>query len=798
MRVSVPAPASKTTAATAATAARLQRCSCGQASKPEECPECRRKAALQRAAAGGAGEDGRDGPALAPPVVHDVLRSPGQPLDAGVRATMENGFGHDFGAVRVHHDARAAGSARAVNALAYTVGQHVVFAPGTYNPATNPGRRLIAHELAHTIQQGAAGQAGGLQARLEVAPVDDPLEAEADRLAASALSGTAAGGAAAPGAQAPISTPSTPSRLRVHRDPPTAGTPPPTPPPRVVYIDANVIDQISRGNVPAATQLKQLLSQGVEVRIGQQAYNEMVHNPGIPRTGAANKLLLDELGIKLGPKTAMADRVGALDANITTSRSGSPILSEPDAAVLAEVKAAGRQAEIWSFDKAFRTNPQNIESTFGVKVAPESTTIAPVQSGAPDYRVARQNMGLKPVEIGLNGEVKPTAPVPGEKPPGAAKPGANETPPPSAPVRVQAEFKITSSTPQANGNILTEVEVVLKGSLDELNKLGGGKSIPAKIVMRITHTADGALVAAEGLAGESAGLVNTLARQALATAPGAGGAETGAAAGVAAGAKAVPKWVKGVGWGGTILFVAVTGYQLGTATPEERPRVATTAAGGFAAGTISSYVVCNVIFGIETFGLSLIGCALVAGGIGGYVGSEVAGAGYDKALESALTPLERSLRDLQKAPGNAQKLFHAMVSKSGTGLAINETFVKQFMGIVPADLTDAELSALVAGLTSVSSGDTLTGVLNKLHSAILNLPGRKPVSLEILRQGMRDQGLFPILPVGNDTIRLLPQPALTPFLDPLPGGPLGKAPAPTQPLLEFRFDLSNIKPPGKR
>ena len=62
-----------------------------------------------------------------PPIVHEVLHSPGQPLDPATRAFMEPRFGHDFSTVRVHTDARAAASARTVNALAYTVGRDVVF-----------------------------------------------------------------------------------------------------------------------------------------------------------------------------------------------------------------------------------------------------------------------------------------------------------------------------------------------------------------------------------------------------------------------------------------------------------------------------------------------------------------------------------------------------------------------------------------------------------------------------------------------------------------------------------------------
>lgn len=92
-----------------------------------------------------------------PPIVDDVLRSPGQPLAASTRAFMEPRFGHDFSKVRVHDDAHAARSAEAVNALAYTVRNDVVFGSGRYQPETIAGKRLLAHELTHVTQQNPSG-----------------------------------------------------------------------------------------------------------------------------------------------------------------------------------------------------------------------------------------------------------------------------------------------------------------------------------------------------------------------------------------------------------------------------------------------------------------------------------------------------------------------------------------------------------------------------------------------------------------------------------------------------------------
>jgi hypothetical protein len=94
-----------------------------------------------------------------PLVVHETLRSSGQSLNMDTREYMEPRFGHDFSNVRIHSDVKAAESTRAIDAQAYTVGQDVAFARGKYRPDTNAGKSLLAHELAHVVQQdrGAFG-----------------------------------------------------------------------------------------------------------------------------------------------------------------------------------------------------------------------------------------------------------------------------------------------------------------------------------------------------------------------------------------------------------------------------------------------------------------------------------------------------------------------------------------------------------------------------------------------------------------------------------------------------------------
>ncbi len=157
--------------------------SCGQQTiAGGECSECQKKRSLLRHRSINQAESSE-----VPPIVHEALRSHGQPLDFAARTFMEARFGQDFSRVRVHKDAQAAKSARAVNALAYTRGQNIVFGAGQYQPATTSGQKLLAHELTHVLQQSESGASH--QVHLDLGAVDDPAEKEADRVARSIIGG---------------------------------------------------------------------------------------------------------------------------------------------------------------------------------------------------------------------------------------------------------------------------------------------------------------------------------------------------------------------------------------------------------------------------------------------------------------------------------------------------------------------------------------------------------------------------------------------------------------------------------
>jgi hypothetical protein len=125
-------------------------CACGG-----ECPECKAKQdkILQTKRI----RTNAVSTTLAPPIVHEVLRRPGQPLDVRTRHLVEPRLNYDFSGVRVHTGAHAEASAQSVNALAYTAGSHIVFNAAQYAPGTNEGLKLLIHELTHVVQQHSTG-----------------------------------------------------------------------------------------------------------------------------------------------------------------------------------------------------------------------------------------------------------------------------------------------------------------------------------------------------------------------------------------------------------------------------------------------------------------------------------------------------------------------------------------------------------------------------------------------------------------------------------------------------------------
>ncbi|HWG72744.1 MAG TPA: DUF4157 domain-containing protein [Acidimicrobiales bacterium] len=120
-------------------------------------------------------EEGDDHP------IKSVIQSGGSPLEAPVRSKMEGAFGQDFSDVRVHSDSSASSSAQAVAATAATVGNHIVFRSGEYNPSSSKGQHLLAHELTHVVQQRSGPVTGTPQAGgISVSDPSDSFETAAE------------------------------------------------------------------------------------------------------------------------------------------------------------------------------------------------------------------------------------------------------------------------------------------------------------------------------------------------------------------------------------------------------------------------------------------------------------------------------------------------------------------------------------------------------------------------------------------------------------------------------------------
>ena len=213
--LSAPARIAADRAAMPGSATILRRCNCGSHTHGSgACADCRKKEVQRKGTAGRTLDTDSEG---VPAIVNDVLADGGEPLPETTRAFMEPKFGCDFSRVRVHTGDRADQSAQAIHASAYAFGSHITFASGAYAPDSPQGRHLLAHELAHVVQQSASSSS---QAE-RIAPQTSDAERAADVAADTVVSGgdgASAGGPSSGGVQrqaAPFI-----KQVKVHLTPP--------------------------------------------------------------------------------------------------------------------------------------------------------------------------------------------------------------------------------------------------------------------------------------------------------------------------------------------------------------------------------------------------------------------------------------------------------------------------------------------------------------------------------------------------------------------------------------------------
>ncbi len=164
----------------------LRECECAPGS-PCQCTEENRsqgdEAVARQTTAGGSPAVGRLSPSRS--FVQMTLQTAGRPLENGLREKTEASFGADFSGVRIHTGSTAGALARSIDAVAYTVGSHVVFGEGGYAPETPRGWRTLVHELTHVVQQSGRlpSDVGSGEAEVALSEPGDPLEREAERVA---------------------------------------------------------------------------------------------------------------------------------------------------------------------------------------------------------------------------------------------------------------------------------------------------------------------------------------------------------------------------------------------------------------------------------------------------------------------------------------------------------------------------------------------------------------------------------------------------------------------------------------
>lgn len=305
---------------------------------------------LTQAAAGqGPRRCGGDGAAMADaaPGVATALGSPGRPLDRETRGLMESRIGFDFSKVRVHTDPKAAASARSLGARAYTIGNDVVFAAGRFTPRTTDGRRLLAHELTHVVQQSPAGAPSR-------APASFPISRSGERMLA--------------------------------RDPdPNAPAGPGPKQTRIVRLDNNVFAEIGRGNAQVAGALRAMTQDpNTKVQMSRGVYIETTRVTG--EMLAVRKALIEKLHIEIvdEPLAARAETYGNYaDAKDFPTHGGPKVTGGEKATLedlphIASAKAGGPDVELWSMDGRVQGNAAKL----GVKIAPESKI--PILKNVPD------------------------------------------------------------------------------------------------------------------------------------------------------------------------------------------------------------------------------------------------------------------------------------------------------------------------------------------------------------------------------------------------------------------------------
>jgi hypothetical protein len=385
--------------------------------------------------------------------VNSVVSSPGQPLDAATRSFVEPRFGRDFSHVRVHHDTAAARSAQAVNAHAYTAGNHIAFAPGQYAPDSNAGKRLLAHELTHTVQQNSTFGNGLLQ-RSEDPDFSGVTDAEIN----ASLDGMETPGVTG-GSRPRIDDHSVPTRQRPRLDVQDLQRLPGETLAQALNRVRSVVGQ-RISDVPSV--------RGAWERARSQVLeqNELTSSNYSELYDATRRRFWQEVRNDPGAMRAFTDAGFTFPENSTTA----PLLNtaNPDLAAT-EIRVSLDHIQEKAIGENWRLalDADNLRMEFAMP----NTYREIIQARHPELREATTPEG---------------------------RPGT----------RVGMAFEVTNSQALPNGNVASDVTVRFGAGSEQFRQ--GSLQLPEEVQLRVTTTESGGFVAAETALGETTPLTRSL------------------------------------------------------------------------------------------------------------------------------------------------------------------------------------------------------------------------------------------------------------------------------------------------
>ena len=626
------------------------------------------------------------------------LTSGGDPLPAPLRHFYETRFDHDFHDVRIHSGAAAETYNKSLHSYAFAYGNHIWIGAGQ-PVARTP---LLAHELAHVVQQSATRRAAQ-PPRVRRAPdkyadltIDQlrQLVGKGDKGAVEALQDRYAAmsnGQLARYARGDDVLAQTEYARRVIPAAEAEG--------QGGFSKDGMYDSLTkdikanRATTGITRQEPHAVTPDVEVE-GGTVGAARTDIPGLEGRAFVGQSKLAG-GPGPNPKSSFPPETNVTTLPQTHAHAEQHIADQLEEALAKIPREQLKGRKVWMLIE------QEVCSTCAQGTANLDTAAGVLKKLSlkyPELTFEIKNLQSSAVIVLKGTQTAATAAEAAGTPPSATAAGEE-----AKSVQVETKIEVTKSVRNADGTTVSEVEYHFGKSLEQVNSTAPpGTSVPERIAIKVTQNADGTFASVESLSGQPQAMVEALAQKTLSGAGEAAGATEGVATAAATTGRNASLLFKGLKIGGTAAFAIITAYQLYTATPKQRPRVLASAAGGLAGGALGTYAVCNLLLDIETAGWGLLICGLFAGGAGAYAGSKGAEAAYD---EATATDLDRAYKKLGGKRQNEIGIFNFLVGRMGSDGCIDAAFVEEFMRAFPEGATGTETILIAAQLADAPIAD---------------------------------------------------------------------------------------------